>query len=50
MIAVEGNPLEDLGAVSKVRMVMKAGRFLKGAPGAGDFRIVSKWLRGRNSR
>lgn len=50
MIAVEGNPLEDLGAVSKVRMVMKSGRFLKGAPGAKHFRIVSKWLRGRNSR
>lgn len=32
MIAVEGNPLEDLGVVSKVRMVMKAGRFLKGRP------------------
>ncbi len=50
MIAVEGNPLEDLGAISKVRMVMRAGRFLKGAPGADHFRIVSKWLRGRNSR
>jgi len=50
MIAVEGNPLEDLKALSKVRMVMKSGRFLKGAPGADHFRIVSKWLRGRNSR
>ncbi len=50
MIAVEGNPLKDLKALSKVRMVMKSGRFLKGAPGADHFRIVSKWLRGRNSR
>ncbi len=48
MIAVEGNPLEDLGVVSKVRMVMKEGGFLKGAPGADRFRIVSKWLGDRN--
>jgi imidazolonepropionase-like amidohydrolase len=32
LIVVDGNPLADLDAVLNVRMVMKGGRFLKGAP------------------
>lgn len=32
LIVVDGNPLDNLDAVSNVRMVMKGGRFLKGGP------------------
>jgi len=30
LIAVEGDPLEDLSPLEKIRMVMKGGIFMKG--------------------
>ena len=35
LIGVEGNPLDDIGAVRRVRFVMKGGEVFAGA-GAGD--------------
>jgi len=32
LIAVEGDPVEDLSALEKIRMVMKGGIFMKGQP------------------
>jgi imidazolonepropionase-like amidohydrolase len=32
LIAVEGNPLQDLSALEKIRMVIKGGIFMKGQP------------------
>ena len=32
LIAVEGDPLKDLSALEKTRIVMKGGIFMKGQP------------------
>jgi imidazolonepropionase-like amidohydrolase len=32
LVALEGNPLEDVGAFSRVRFVMKAGRVYRNDP------------------
>jgi len=45
MIAVEGNPLENLDAIRNVKMVMKGGRFLKREQAKASISMMTKWGR-----
>jgi imidazolonepropionase-like amidohydrolase len=45
MIAVQGNPLENLDAMRNVQMVMKGGRFLKREQAKASISKMTKWGR-----
>ena len=45
MIAVEGNPLENIDALQNVKMVMKGGRFMKREQEKPSISVMTKWGR-----
>jgi len=45
MIAVQGNPLENLDALKNVKMVMRGGRFLKREQAKASISVMTKWGR-----
>ncbi len=40
LIAIDGNPLENLDAIKNVKIVMKGGNFIKGEPEEASFRSM----------
>lgn len=45
MVAVEGNPIENIDALQNVKMVMKGGRFMKREQEKPSISVMTKWGR-----